>query len=103
MQRVWGVFNFNGRVFLFNGSYTSKEFSFICCFLTNENKNGILLDNKFNLKEYRRVFDERNELSIETLKGMSEKCYKSAIESLLYASFEKKCIDVYTEMTENIL
>ena len=72
-------------------------------FLTNENKNGILLDNKFNLKEYRRVFDEINELSIETLKEMSENCYKFAIENLLYETFEKKWIDVYKEMTENIL
>ncbi|WP_283393195.1 hypothetical protein [Photobacterium phosphoreum] len=59
-------------------------------FLTNENKNGILLDNKFNLKEYRKVFDEMNELSIETLKEMSENCYKFAIENLLYETFKKK-------------
>ena len=59
-------------------------------FLSNENKNGIHLDNKFNLKVYRRVFDEMNDLSIKTLKEMSEECYNFAIEKLLYETFEKK-------------
>ena len=69
-------------------------------YLTNETKNGILLGNKFNLREYRKVLGEMNQLSIETLKGMSENCYKFAIENLLYETFVKKWIDVYKEMTE---
>ena len=59
-------------------------------YLTKENKKGILLANKFKLIEYSRVFDEMNELSIETLKEMSENCYNFAIENLLYETFEKK-------------
>ena len=69
-------------------------------FLTNEKKKGILLDNKFNLIEYRKVFDEMNELSIETLEEMSENCYKFAIANLLYETFGKNWIDVYKEMTD---
>ena len=70
---------------------------------TSANKKRILLDNKSNLKEYRRVFDEMNELPIETLKAMSENCYKFAIQNLVYAYFGRNWIDVYREITENLL
>ncbi|MGL5617450.1 MAG: glycosyltransferase [Metamycoplasmataceae bacterium] len=71
-------------------------------FLTNNNKNGFLLDNKRNIKKYAQKFDEINDLPIEKLKELSDNCYEFAIKYLCYETFEEKWIAIYKEMIKEV-
>lgn len=76
--------------------------SHLCAgFLTDNNKNGFLLNNKYNKNEYAIIFDELSEISIDKLREMSENCYKFAIKHLVYETFEKKWLDVYHKIIDN--
>ncbi|MGL5205267.1 MAG: glycosyltransferase, partial [Metamycoplasmataceae bacterium] len=71
-------------------------------FLTDNNKNGFLFDNKNNIKKYTQQFDEINDLPIEKLKELSDNCYEFAIKYLCYETFEEKWIAIYKEMTKEV-
>ena len=69
-------------------------------FLADNNKNGFLWDNKFNVKEYAQQFDEINNLSNEKLQELSNNCYEFAIKHLTYETFEEKWLNLYKEITK---
>lgn len=69
-------------------------------FLVDNNKNGFLLKNNSSTKEYAKIIDEINSLSVEKMKELSNNCYEFAIKNLLFETFEKKWIDVFREMTK---
>ena len=69
-------------------------------FLADNNKNGFLWDNKFNVEEYAQQFDEINNLSNEKLQELSNNCYEFAIKHLTYETFEEKWLNLYKEITK---
>jgi len=75
--------------------------SHLCAeFLVDKNKNGFLINKKYNFNEYVNIFDNLSEISIEKLSEMSNNCYHFALKHLTYETFEKKWLDVYREMTK---
>ncbi|MGL5733010.1 MAG: glycosyltransferase [Metamycoplasmataceae bacterium] len=71
-------------------------------FLTDNNKNGFLLDYKKNIDKYAQQFDNINDLPIEKVQELSENCYQFAIKYLCYEDFEKKWIAIYKEMVKEV-
>ena len=69
-------------------------------FLTDNNNNGFLLENKFNIEDYSYIYDEISELNIDKLKKLSNNCYKFALKHLVYEKFEEKWLKVYKELTK---